>query len=69
MKPFGGFGKCSVLFSISLLVFALSGCGGGDNAKDGYPIAADVYTTLQRTVVPDASPTPATPIYPYEVSK
>ncbi|MEA5097230.1 MAG: TIGR03768 family metallophosphoesterase [Burkholderiaceae bacterium] len=69
MKPHSDNKKAGLLFSTGLLVFALSGCGGGDNAKDGYPIAADVYTTLQRTVVPDASPTPATPIYPYEVSK
>ena len=69
MKTFCGYGKGSLFLSIGLLVFSLSGCGGGDGTKGGYPIAADVYTTLEQTVVPDASPVPATPIYPYEVSK
>jgi metallophosphoesterase (TIGR03768 family) len=33
----------------------------------GYPIASDVFTTLQRTVVPD--PTPSVKIQLYEISK
>jgi hypothetical protein len=34
----------------------------------GYPIAADVETTLQRTVVPDL-PSPTENVFPYEIIK
>lgn len=35
----------------------------------GYPIATEVVTTLDRTVVPDAISTDSEKIFPYEVSK
>ena len=71
MKPFyknKNFGLCLLT---GTLIFSLSGCGGdgNNNRVEGYPISADVQTTLQQTVLPDSSPTPATPIYPYEISK
>jgi metallophosphoesterase (TIGR03768 family) len=34
-----------------------------------YPIASEVVTTRQRTVVPDSAPSGPAAIYPYEVSK
>ncbi len=47
-----------------------TGCGGGtDESKfQGYPISSEVFTTRDRTVVPDPAPT-GSPIFPYEVSK
>ena len=54
-----------------MLVFPLAGCSANDaghkSQPEGYPIAADVFTTLQRTVVP--GPKPASPIHLDEVSK
>ena len=36
---------------------------------EGYPIASDVFTTLQRTVVPDSIPSGSEAVLPYEISK
>jgi metallophosphoesterase (TIGR03768 family) len=71
MKPFYEYKKFCFVLLTGLLIFSLSGC-----AKDvlksqsqpiGYPIAADVQTTAQRTILP--GPTPATAINLWEISK
>jgi metallophosphoesterase (TIGR03768 family) len=38
-------------------------------AHAGYPIAAQVYSTVQQKIVPDAIPAGAATIYPYEIPK
>lgn len=60
-------------FSLSSL---MSGCGGGGGGGDsgtqrleGYPISSDVYTTRQRTIVPDSVTSGANTILPWEPSK
>lgn len=62
-----------LVFLTGLLIFSLSGCEGSDDSNHsklkGYPIASDVLTTRQRTVVPDPIPSGAETIYPYEISK
>lgn len=55
-----------ILFMI--LSGGLTGCDQTDSVE-GYPIASDVFTTLQKTVVPDLIPSDAEEILPYEVSK
>jgi metallophosphoesterase (TIGR03768 family) len=61
---------CLVLL-MSLLIFSLSGCSKcvvrNQSQPEGYPIASDVQTTVQRTVVPGS--TPLTAITLDEVSK
>ena len=59
-----------VLF-VGLLIASLFGCSPclvkNQSSPAGYPIAADVQTTAQRTIVP--GPTPATAINLWEISK
>ncbi len=68
----------SGLLISSLIVFALiqmAGCSGtaataGDPPKvSGYPIADQVFTTRQQTVVPVPVPAPTPSIFPCEVAK
>jgi len=61
----------AVLFAMpSILVAGCSHCAaGGERHLQGYAIAADVFTTRQRTVVPDAIPAGAEKIFPFEISK
>ncbi|MFH0727621.1 MAG: TIGR03768 family metallophosphoesterase [Pseudomonadota bacterium] len=60
-------------FIMALLIFVLPGCGGDDDSDQsqlkGYPIATDVFTTREKTVIPDTLPSDAETIYPYEISK
>lgn len=48
---------------MSLLIFSLSGCSTcvvkNQSQPKGYPIASDVQTTLQRTIVPGTTPSTA----------
>lgn len=53
-----------VTIAIVLMIFVT----GAYSQLEGYPIAPDVLTTRQRTVVPDP-PTPLEQIFPYEISK
>jgi metallophosphoesterase (TIGR03768 family) len=53
-------------FLVALLIFSLSGCGF-DNLQP-YPIAPEVYTTRQRTVVADNLPWGVQTIFPYQIS-
>ena len=41
----------------------------GQSQLEGYPIASDVFTTLQKTVVPDSIPSGSETVFPYEISK
>ncbi len=74
MKPSHEFKKkfCLVFIMImGMLIFSLSGCSKcvvkSQIQPSGYPIAADVQTTAQRTLMP--GPTPATAINLWEISK
>ncbi len=63
--------KFVLVLSAGLLIFSILGCSTCPVKKQsqpaGYPIAADVQTTAQRTIVP--GPTPATAINLWEISK
>ncbi len=71
MKPSYENKKVCFVFLMSLLIFSLAGCSKcivkNQSHLKGYPIASDVQTTLQRTVVPGAKP--ATAINLWEISK
>ena len=60
MKPSYKFSKAGLVFLISMLIFSLSGCSTcvvkNQSQPKGYPIASDVQTTLQRTIVPGKTP-------------
>ena len=71
MKPFCKSRKFYLVILTGMLIFSLSACSKcavrNQSQPTGYPIAADVQTTAQRTVVPGA--TPATAINLWEISK
>lgn len=75
MKHFFKFKKLCFILLLSMLIFFSIGCSSsGSEATEesqlkGYPIASEVFTTRQRTVVPDLLPPGAEKIYPYEISK
>lgn len=62
-----------LLILMGMLIFTSTGCSKSvdrnQSQLDGYPIASDVLTTLQRTVVPDSIPSGSEKVLPYEVSK
>jgi metallophosphoesterase (TIGR03768 family) len=61
-----------VFVTTGTLLLTLAGCSGGATGTPAppaaYPIASDVVTTQQRTVLPDVVPTPGTKIYPYQLN-
>jgi len=63
--------KFCLVFLMGVLIFSLTGYSKSDAGQqsqlEGYPIASDVFTTRQKTVVPD--PTPSVTILLDEVSK
>ncbi len=65
MKPSYEFKKFCLVFLMGMLIFSLTGCSKAQLQE--YPIAPDVFTTLQRTLVP--GPKPSQAIYLYEFSK
>jgi len=71
MKSFYGFKKLCLAFLISMLIFPLAGYSERvtkqSSQLEEYPITSDVFTTLQRTVVP--GPKPSVSIHLYEISK
>ena len=71
MGPAYEFKKFWLVFLMGMLIFSLSGCSKSvvrnQSRLEGYPIAANVSTTLQRTVTPDSKP--STAITLGEVSK
>ena len=48
--------------AVTVTVLPFLGCGGGDPALPGQAIAREVFTTLQRTVVPGPKPTVPLPL-------
>jgi metallophosphoesterase (TIGR03768 family) len=71
MKPFFVNKKFCLALLMGMLIFSLPGYSKA-TVKDqqqptGYPIASDVQTTTQRTIVPE--PTPTTAINLWEISK
>ena len=54
-----------------MLILSSLGCSKSVDIKqsqlEGYPIASDVFTTLQRTVVPDSIPLGSETVLPYEI--
>ena len=71
MKRSYEYRKFCLIFLTGLLIFSLSACARGvvksENRIAGYPIASDVQTTAQRTIVP--GPPPTTAINLWEISK
>jgi metallophosphoesterase (TIGR03768 family) len=71
MKPSYEFKKFYFVFLAGMLIFFSSGCSKSvirnQSLPEGYPIASDVFTTRQRTVVP--GPKPSVTIHLDEVSK
>jgi metallophosphoesterase (TIGR03768 family) len=71
MKTSDEFENFCLVFLIGMLIFSSAGCSTAaardQSQPKGYPIASEVFTTLQRTVVP--GPKPASPIHLDEVSK
>ena len=65
--------KFCLTFLIGMLIFSSSGYSNSDDRNksqpEGYPIDSNVFTTLQRTVVPDSIPSDSPDIFPYEISK
>jgi metallophosphoesterase (TIGR03768 family) len=63
VKPSHEYKKFRLIFLIGMLAFPLAGCSENDagqkNQLEGYPIASEVFTTLQRTVVPGPKPSQA----------
>lgn len=62
-----------LVFLIGMLILSSSGCSKSidinQSQLEGYPIASDVFTTLQKTVVPDSIPSGSETVLPYEISK
>ena len=66
MKPSYGLKKFFLAFLIGMLIFSLTGCSTcskcsksfvrNQSQLEVYPISTDVFTTLQRTVVPGSKP-------------
>jgi metallophosphoesterase (TIGR03768 family) len=71
MKPSYEFKKFCLVFLAGILILSLSACAQtivkNQSQPAGYAIAADVQTTVQRTITPGA--TPATAINLWEISK
>ena len=73
MKPFYEYKKICLVLLVCMLIFSLLGSSKevvqNKSQIEGYPIASDVFTTLQRTVVPDSIPSGSETVLPYEISK
>jgi metallophosphoesterase (TIGR03768 family) len=70
VRLFHKFKEFCLVFLMGMLIFSLVGCNSSRQTQiEGYPIASDVETTRQRTVVPDLTPWGLNTIFPYEVSK
>jgi metallophosphoesterase (TIGR03768 family) len=73
VKPSYEYKKLCLVFLMGMLIFSSSGCcksvDKNQSQLEGYPIASDVFTTLQKTVVPDSIPSGSKTVLPYEVSK
>ena len=76
MKQFYKYKKIFLVLLIGMLIFSIAGCSKNVEKVDknqskvaGYPIASEVSTTLQKTVVPDAIPAGSEKVLPYEIAK
>ncbi len=73
MKPFYEYKKICLVILVGMLIFSSLGSSKevdqNKSQLEGYPIASDVFTTLQRTVVPDSIPSGSETVLPYEISK
>lgn len=73
MKLFYDFKRFCLVFLIGILILSSAGYSQSGttqkNQLETYPIASDVFTTMDRTVLPDPIPTGAPKIFPYELSK
>ena len=62
-----------MMMGLLILSFVSLGLLKSDAAQqsqlEGYPIASEVFTTLQKTVLPDSIPSGAAKLLPYEISK
>ena len=58
---------------MGMLIFSSSGCCKSvdinQSQLEGYPIASDVFTTLDKTIVPGSIPPGSEKVLPYEISK
>jgi len=71
MKKIYELKKICLVILVGMLIFFSSGCSssGAQSQPEGYPIASEVSTTLQRVVVPAAMPSNSPTVFPYEISK
>jgi len=73
VKPFYEYKKICLVLLMGMLIFSSLGSSKevaqNKSQLEGYPIASDVFTTLQRTVVPDSIPSGSEAVLPYEISK
>lgn len=71
-NTFGYKNKCLIFFMGILMLYS-SGCSKNIDEKQSqlkeYPIDSEVFTTHQKTVVPDLTPGSLNSIFPYEISK
>ena len=60
-----------LFFGLLMLVALINGVAIADQQSQSevYPIASEVFTTLQKTVLPDSIPSGAAKLLPYEISK
>lgn len=58
---------------VGMLILSSAGCSKSaakpQSQLEGYPIASDVFTTRQKTVVPDSIPSGSEKVFPYEITK
>jgi metallophosphoesterase (TIGR03768 family) len=62
-----------LVFLIGMLILSSSGCCKSidinQSQLEGYPIASDVFPTLDKTIVPGSIPLGSETVLPYEISK
>jgi metallophosphoesterase (TIGR03768 family) len=62
-----------LVFLMGMLILSSSGCCKSidinQSQLEGYPIASDVFTTLDKTIVLDSIPSGSEKVLPYEISK
>jgi metallophosphoesterase (TIGR03768 family) len=62
-----------LVFLMGMLILSSSGCCKSidinQSRLEGYPIASDVFTTLEKTIVPGSIPSGSEKVFPYEISK
>lgn len=76
MKSAYDYKKPFLVILVGVLMWSLAGfslstlrIGNTQSQLEGYTTSADVFTTLQKTIVPDSLPVGAAKLLPYEVTK